>query len=195
MANTCTTTYKVTGSRKAVNDLWNALQSLEVNSKNIWLYQLAEHYGIDYEAKGISVRGNIYWAEFEANEENDYYLLSFDTESAWSACNEFFEKINHVLFDELSISYRETECGCDIYYVHDEGEYFPEECCVSSYGEPFEDAYEDVYSTIADAIKEWCDRTGNEQGECSDKEMMDFINEYEYEDEETYFYIHPFTFE
>lgn len=140
MANVCTTTYKVTGTRKAVNDLWNTLQSMEVNSKNIWLYQLAEHYGIDYEAKGISVRGNIYWADFEADEENDYYLLSFDTESAWSACNEFFEEINHVLSDEFSISYRETECGCDIYYVHDEGEYFPEECCVSSYGKPFEDA-------------------------------------------------------
>ena len=195
MANQATTNYKVTGSRKAVNDLWNTLQSMEVNSKNIWLYQLAEHYGIDYEAKGISVRGNIYWADFEADEENDYYLLSFDTESAWSACNEFFEEINHVLSDELSISYRETECGCDIYCVHDEGEYFPEECCVSSYGEPFEDACEDVYSTIADAIKEWCSKTGVEQGERTDKEMMDFINEYEYEDEDTYFYIHPFTFE
>ena len=33
---------------------------MEVNSKNIWLYQLAEHYGIDYEKKGISVRGHIY---------------------------------------------------------------------------------------------------------------------------------------
>ena len=61
MANVCTTTYKVTETRKAVNDLWNTLQSMEVNSKNIWLYQLAEHYGIDYETKGISVRGNIYY--------------------------------------------------------------------------------------------------------------------------------------
>lgn len=70
---------------------------MEVNSKNIWLYQLAEHYGIDYEKKGISVRGHIYWAEFEADETNDYYLLSFDTESAWDACSELFEEINHVL--------------------------------------------------------------------------------------------------
>ena len=46
MANQATTTYKVTGSRKAVNDLWSTLQKMEVNSKNIWLYQLAEHYGI-----------------------------------------------------------------------------------------------------------------------------------------------------
>ena len=120
MANTCTTTYKVTGSRKAVNDLWNVLQKMEVNSKNVWLYQLAEQYGIDYEKKGISIRGHIYWADFEADEGNDNYLLSFETESAWCACTELFEEINHTLHDELSISYRETECGCDIYYVHDE---------------------------------------------------------------------------
>lgn len=32
MANICDTQYKVTGSRKAVADLWNTLQELEVNS-------------------------------------------------------------------------------------------------------------------------------------------------------------------
>ena len=76
MANQATTTYKVTGTRKAVNDLWSTLQKMEVNSKNIWLYQLAEHYGIDYETKQISVRGHIYWAEYEEDPANDYYLLS-----------------------------------------------------------------------------------------------------------------------
>jgi hypothetical protein len=195
MANTCTTTYKVTGTRKAVNDLWTVLQKMEVNSKNVWLHQLAEYYGIDYEKKGISARGHIYWAEFEADEVNDYYLLSFETESAWSACDELFDEINHVLWDELSISYREIECGCGIYFVHDEGEYFTEECCVSSCGEPFEDACDDVYGKIADAIKEWCSKTGIEQGERSQDEMVDFINEYEYDDPDTYFYINPFTFE
>ena len=64
MANQATTTYKVTGTRKAVNDLGSTLQKMEVNSKNIWLYQLAEHYGIDHETKQICVRGHIYWAEY-----------------------------------------------------------------------------------------------------------------------------------
>ena len=100
MANQATTTYKVTGTRKAVNDLWSTLQKMEVNSKNIWLYQLAEHYGIDYETKQISVRGHIYWAEYEEDPANDYYLLSFETETAWDACNELFEEINHLLWDE-----------------------------------------------------------------------------------------------
>ena len=193
MANQASTTYKVTGTRKAVSDLWNTLQSMNVNTKNIWLDDLAKFYGIDYEAKHISVRGHIYWAEYE--EDEDHVLLSFETETAWDACNELFGEINHLLWDELEISYRVVECGCEVYYVHDEGNYFPEEACVSSYGEPFEDACDDVYDTIADAIKEWCSKMNIEQGERTDEEMMDFINEYDYEDDETYFYIRTFTFE
>ena len=195
MANQATTTYKVTGTRKAVSDLWNTLQKMNVNTKNIWLDDLAKYYGIDYETKHISVRGHIYWAEYEEDEENDNFLLSFCTETAWDACNDLFEEINHLLWDELSISYRVCECGCEVYYVHVEGNYFPEEVCVSSYGEPFEDASDDVYETIADAIKEWCSKMNIEQGERTDEEMMDFINEYDYEDDETYFYIRTFTFE
>ena len=193
MANLATTTYKVTGTRKAVSDLWNTLQKMNVNTKNIWLDDLAKFYGIDYESKHISVRGHIYWAEYE--EDEDHVLLSFETETAWDACNEIFEEINHLLWDELEISYRVVECGCEVYYVHDEGNYFPEEACVSSYGEPFEDACDDVYDTIADAIKEWCSKMNIEQGERTDEEMINFINEYDYEDDETYFYIRTFTFE
>ena len=68
MANLATTTYKVTGTREAVNNLWTTLQNMEVDSKDIWLFKLAEHYGIDYEKKQISVRGHIYWAEYEEDE-------------------------------------------------------------------------------------------------------------------------------
>lgn len=128
MSNICDTQYKVRGSRKALSDLWNTLQMMEVNSKDVYLYKLAEHYGIDYEHRGISVRGKIYWAEFEDDEDGG--LLSFDTESAWSACDLFFDELNKVLGNELSISYREIECGCEIFYVHDVGGFFPEECCV-----------------------------------------------------------------
>lgn len=71
MANICDIQYKVTGSRKAVADLWNTLQKLEVNSKDVYL--LAEHYGIDDEKKGISVRGYIYLAEYET-EDTDFCI-------------------------------------------------------------------------------------------------------------------------
>ena len=194
MANTCDTSYKVIGSPKAVKKLWNTLQEMEVNSKNVYLYELAERYGIDYQKKGISVRGFIYWAEFEEKESDDYCLLSFDTETAWSACDLFFDELNKVLGGELSISYREIEPGCDIYFVHDECGWFPEECCVSSSGEPFEESCGDVFSTVKDAINEWCTKLNIEQGERTDAEMLEYISEYDYDDLDTYFYINEFTF-
>ena len=46
MSNICDTQYKVRGSRMALSDLWNTLQMMEVNSKDVYLYKLAEHYGI-----------------------------------------------------------------------------------------------------------------------------------------------------
>ena len=194
MANTCDTSYKVIGSPKAVKKLWNTLQEMEVNSKNVYLYELAERYGIDYEKKGISVRGFIYWAEYEEKESDDYCLLSFDTETAWSACDLFFDELNKALGGELSISYREIEPGCDIYFVHDECGWFPEECCVSSSGEPFEESCSDVFSTVKDAINEWCTKMNIEQGERTDAEMLEYISEYDYDDLDTYFYINEFTF-
>lgn len=194
MANICDTTYKVKGSRKAVADLWKTLQELGVNSEDVYLYLLAEHYGIDYKKKEISVRGHIYWAEFEESAEYDYAILSFDTESAWSSCEQLFEEVNKTLGNELSISWREIEPGCEIYYVHDENNFFPEECYVTAYGDLFEDC-EDVHSSIADAISRWCEKTGVSQEEKTESEMMEFINDYEYETEDTGFCIHPFTFD
>ena len=87
MANLATTTYKVTGSHKAVSNLWTAFQSMNVNTKNICLDELAKYYGIDYETKHISVRGHIYWAEYV--EDNGRALLSFETETAWDEIGMF----------------------------------------------------------------------------------------------------------
>lgn len=193
MANTCDTQYKITGERKAVADLWNTINGFDVNQKNVWLGNVAKHYGIDYEQMGISVRGHIYWAEYEEND--DYALLSFDTETAWTACNDFFDALNEKFEGAFSISYREIECGSDIFYVHDEGEHFPEECCVSAYGEPFEAMNEEPFDTVADAIEVWCEKTGIKRGERSDEEMLEYISQYEYEDEKTFFFINKFEFE
>lgn len=195
MANLATTTYKVTGTRKAVSDLWTALQHFNVNASYVWLNELADFYGINYKEKHISVRGKVYFAEYSENEKDGSCLLTFETETAWDATTELFEEINHMLWDELSISYRVCECGCEVYYVHDEGNFFPEQAVVSSSGNVFGEAFDDLYNTAADAIKEWCDKMHIEQGERTDEEMLNFINEYEYDDDDTYFYIRIFTFE
>lgn len=194
MANICDTQYNVIGSRKSVADLWKTLQEFGVDNENVHLYLLAEHYGIDYKKKGISVRGYIYWAEYDENEQGDYAILSFNTSSAWSSCDMFFDEVNKALDNELSISWREIEPGCGIFYTHDENDFFPEECYVTASGELFAEDCEGAYDNVADAINKWCDITGISQEGRTEQEMVDFINGYEYDVEDTYFCINPITF-
>lgn len=196
MANVADTTIKMVGTVKALNDLYVALQGMNVNSKNIPLYMLAEYYGIDYEAKHIGVRGKIYYAEMENDDSGEPYMLTICLESAWNFPETIFEEINHLLWDELKYSYREVEPGCDVFYVSDPLGVFPEECCVSAYGGPFEEACEDVYATVDEAIELWCKAMNVERGERDNKTMLDLINEYDYgEESESYFYINEFCFE
>lgn len=192
MANICNTQYKVTGPRKAVIDLWNTFQELEVNSISVPLWKVAEHYGIDYEHGGMSVRGYIYWAECDDDGENA--ILSFNTNSAWSSCDILFEEVNKALGNELSISWREVEPGCCIYFTHDEHDFFTEQCYVISNGDLFEDC-EGPYETFSDAIDKWCEKTGYSRGEKSEQEMLELIDAYEYEDDSLSFSINEIIFE
>lgn len=72
------------------------------------------------------------------------------------------------------------ECGCGIYYVHDEFDFFPEECCVSADGEPFDNLCEDPFDNISDAIKLWVSLTGISQDDRTEEEMVEFVNGYDY---------------
>lgn len=192
MANIATTTFKVMGAREALKNLRVAFMALQEEGRNIYLEDLAKFYRIDYKERGISVRGSITWFEYEEDIMVEYYLLSFETESAWSAPYELFQAISQLLGDELEINYRVIECGCEVFFAHQESaiDFFPEECCVSSYGKPFDEACEVIYDTVDDAIEEWTAKTGIAKGERSTKEMIEFINAYQYDDAETYFYIY-----
>lgn len=193
MANICSTEYRITGEHSIVKKLWRTLERLGVNEKSVWLCDLAKAYNINYEKHHIHVRGQIYWACYQEDNENDDCLLCFSTETAWTACTELFDELRIALKDNISISYREIEQGCELYYVHDECDFFPEECCVSADGEPFDNIYEEPCLKISDAIELWSERMNIPQGERTTDEMMDFINNFEYEEEDTYFTIHRFV--
>lgn len=190
MANICYTTYVITGTKGSVENLMNALTKIttEVESGN-WqqLSALATHYGIDYEKSDMHVRGDIY--SFNIDEEDEGKLF-IETDTAWLACTELFQSINGVLNNELSISYREMEPDCEIFCVHDEGGHFPEECCVFAEGEDW-DYCEDIIDTIDEVIEEWCSSMNFDRGSRSQKEMVELINNYEYDDD-SYFTIYPF---
>ena len=189
MANHCYTTYKITGSNKAVKNLWDTLVSMGVDTEYVDLSDLAEHYGIDYESRQNSVRGGLFFAEYESGEN----LLTFRTRTAWAGCHEFFWSVNEVLGNEMSISYREKEPDSGIFRIHDEGGFFTEKCCVFSYGDPFENLYYSDFDSIESAIQEWCSKMGVERGDKSEEEMLDYINRYDYEGLDSYFDITKYT--
>ena len=189
MANHCYTTYKITGSNKAVKNLWDTLVSMGVDTEYVDLSDLAEHYGIDYESRQNSVRGGLFFAEYESGEN----LLTFRTRTAWAGCHEFFWSVNEVLGNEMSISYREKEPDSGIFRIHDEGGFFTEKCCVFSYGDPFENLYYSDFDSIESAIQEWCSKMGVERGDRSEEEMLDYINRYDYEGLDSYFDITKYT--
>jgi hypothetical protein len=195
MANICDCTYKITGHNEAIMNLYNAIRENDDKQSNVYLYKLAEHYGVDYEKKKISVRGSIYFYELDESNNPEYPVLTIKTETAWTACTLLFNSINLKLNNELSISYREIEVGCCVFYTHDEGEWFPEQVIVSSSGEPFDDVCEDAYMTFDDAINEWCDKMKFNRDGRNTNEMLELIDEYEYDDMDTYFNIYTITFE
>ncbi|MCF0114076.1 MAG: hypothetical protein HUJ56_01895 [Erysipelotrichaceae bacterium] len=189
MANICNTDYIITGSPIAMETLYDCIVELDKknNGRPIWYGDMCEELDIDREKLvGVSTAGSITF--FEKDDE----VLTLVAESKWSSCNLFWDEVNHKLDDELSISFREIEPGMGIYNVHDEGGYFDEQCCVDSQGEPFEEHWNDVYTYTQDAVDEWCRCMGKEQGDRSLDEMINYINTYEYNEEDTYFYINEF---
>ena len=136
MANLCDTQFILTcGSKEAIMDLWKSMKELGAEDGYMPLHKLAKHYGIDYENKCISVRGHVYWADFEEDEENDLYKLSFDVESAWTPPSELIEEIDKKLGEQINIYYRAIESGCELFVIHDPTySFFLEEVCISSSG-------------------------------------------------------------
>ena len=187
MANICNTTYKVYGSERAINDLFNKLEIY--GSNDIPLSDLAREYNINTDEKNISVRGYIYY--YELCDDNSILI---ETETTWTACNELFDEINRILDNELIIDYREIEVGCQVFNVKNTKGYFSEKCCVSASGEPFEDISEDVFSTVYDAILYWCEKMQYDDKDKSEEEMLEIIEDYEYQNEDTYFNIYEFDF-
>jgi hypothetical protein len=192
MANNCDTTYKIVGSKRAIDNLWHTLsETFEGNGHDIRLYKLAEHYGIDYEQRCISVRGHIYYIERDCQD-----VITICTDTAWTGCHDLFYAINEVLDDELSISYMEIEPGMEIFCVHDEDGFFGEECILYADGEIFDYQCGDLFDTIECAINFWCERMGKERDmSLSQKQYLDMINKYEYDDADTYFNLYTFTYE
>ena len=156
MANIAYTEHYFQGSEKDLKKLKEIFEFFNKNGSNRNLSNLAKKLNINYD--DINIRG--YVEDWHCNETNgDIFLL---TSSAWDSCIEFFYRINEKFFnDELSISYRVEESGCEIFNVHDEGLFFPERFYLSAYYEDEIDSYDDdpiegEYLTMGEIFDAWC---------------------------------------
>jgi hypothetical protein len=184
----------IRGERQKVVALRDAIEKYETRGGTP-LWQLAEHFGIDYEKRSICVRGEVYFYDFDDLQDDEYPVLTVCTETAWCACHDLFEALNKELGGELSISWREIEPGCEIYSVYDEGDWFPEEAIVTAWGEPFGPINEDAYLTVDAAIDFWCEMMHEDRQGRTTEQMMEVIENYKYKSDDTYFAIHEITFE
>lgn len=197
MANIAYTEHYFQGSENNLKKLKGIFEFFDKNPNNRQLSKLAKELDINYD--NINIRG--YVEDWHCNENDGNIFLI--TSSAWDSCIEFFYKINEKFFnDELSISYRVEESGCEIYNVHDEGLFFPERFYLSAYYEDEIDSYDDdpiegEYLTMGEIFDAWCGiikKTPKDFGEnLTDKKMMNIIDEYEdYKSENTYFNVYEF---
>lgn len=192
MANICDTTYQMLGSKKSIESLWKVLSEMEVNTKNLWLGDIAEHCGIDYKELKYDVRGEIYFAAYSDLEQEDY-MMEIKTSSKWTGCHEIMRAIiEKAGGEDISVSYMEVEPGCEIYVIHDEQNLLPYECYVTASG-IFEEC-EGEYNSIDSAIETWVKITKNERLADNDR-MLELIEENnDSEDCDNYFSIHPFEY-
>lgn len=126
MPNWSNTAYVVEGDAKEVQSLYDLMQELQDMEKptiengfgTTWLGCLVDALGEDWE--NVDCRGS--WNGLELVGD----ILKFNTETAWSPCDETLELILKK-FPSLRYYYRTEEPGMVIYETNDsEGKYFPE---------------------------------------------------------------------
>lgn len=206
MPNWCYTSYKISGSRKAVKDLHERImkldrgegEMLENGFGNLWLGNLVNDFGGI--PKEVGCRGRI----IEDSYDENLNLLYLDTETAWSACRETFELIKSFYEkqgEEIYISFCEEECGNCIYTIHNEGDFtFNYKYCVDYSGKKTVDIdYAIDLIGVAYIFEKEFGVLGTDR-EKSEEENIKFMEDYaEQLAEETgkdyFFFIHEFDYE
>jgi hypothetical protein len=159
MANYSSTEVTILGNDKEINELYNLMVKLE-NMKEpavkngfgtTWLGCLVEALGSSWQE--VSCRGE--WSCLELNDG----IITFSTESAWSAPIEVFDFIKQK-FPSIEIFFLSTEPGCEYYVVNDpEGRFYPDRYIVDlcTADEEYLTEYFEDLETALDWINEQTD--------------------------------------
>lgn len=187
MPNWCFTTYKIISRGEENKEYLKLKKYLDENwEKELWIGNLANYYGVDFESLGISARG---WVSTYSEDDG---VITLDVESAWDANDLLFDEINKATGNKLIISLRAEEPNCDLWYIRDEGGFFPEKYYVDCYGGSPEFEPQS-FETLKEVVDLWCKMTGEKRNGRTDEQMLEVIEEWESDEDDIFFNVHEFA--
>ena len=153
MPNWCSTAYAIEGNAKELKKLYDLMNGLQERKEpsvpngfgTAWLGCLVDALGENWE--NVHCRGDWYNLQFDGN------VLTFNTETAWSPCNEVFDRVCEK-YPTLHYFYQSEEPGMGLYCTNDEdGKHFPDrfyvDVCIS------EEEYYTEYFSDLQSVYDW----------------------------------------
>ena len=189
MPNWCSTAYAIEGDAKEVKslyDLMNELQkqkepSVPNGSGTAWLGCLVDALGENW--KNVFCRGSWYDLEFDGR------VLTFNTATAWSPCNEMFDMVCKK-YPTLSYFYRSEEPGMALYFTNDkEGRYFQDRFVVELC--THEEEYYTEYFPDLQSMYEWLEDIRDMQVQ-SMQDVDAIVKQWQKEYADAYCHIHEY---
>ena len=189
MPNWCSTAYAIEGDAKEVKslyDLMNELQkqkepSVPNGSGTAWLGCLVDALGENW--KNVFCRGSWYDLEIDGR------VLTFNTETAWSPCNEMFDMVCKK-YPTLSYFYRSEEPGMALYFTNDkEGRYFQDRFVVELC--THEEEYYTEYFPDLQSMYEWLEDIRDMQVQ-SMQDVDAIVKQWQKEYADAYCHIHEY---
>ena len=153
MPNWCSTAYAIEGNAKELKKLYDLMNGLQETKEpsvpngfgTAWLGCLVDALGENWEK--VHCRGDWNNLQFDGN------VLTFNTETAWSPCNEVFDMVCEK-YPTLHYFYQSEEPGMGLYCTNDEdGKHFPDrfyvDVCIS------EEEYYTEYFSDLQSVYDW----------------------------------------
>lgn len=189
MPNWCSTAYAIEGDAKEVKSLYDLMSGLQKQKEpsihndygSAWLGSLVDALGEDW--KKVYCRGSWYDMEFDGR------VLTFNTETAWSPCNEMFDTVCKK-YPTLSYYYRSEEPGMALYSTNDkEGRYFQDRFIVELCT-PEEEYYTEYFPDLQ-SMYEWLEDISDMQVQ-SMQDVDAIVKQWQKEYADAYCHIHEY---
>lgn len=189
MPNWCSTAYTIEGDAKEVKSLYDLMNELQKQKEpsvpngfgTAWLGCLVDALGENWEK--VYCRGSWYDLEFDGR------VLTFDTETAWSPCNEMFDMVCKK-YPTLSYFYRSEEPGMALYRTNDEeGRYFQDRFVVELCT-PEEEYYTEYFPNLQ-SMYEWLEDICDMQVQ-SMQDVDTIVKQWQKEYADAYCHIHEY---